>query len=83
MRRYHSLGVAIALAGLVYSGSNAWAQSWCAVQTSVHNHASIMLKHKKLARCMSGAAGCKCVSCYDFTGAVSTVCAALVAPIPK
>ena len=82
MRRYLTLGAAIAMAALVYSGSNASAQSWCAVNTSVHNHARIVLKHKVLTTCAGGAAGCKCVSCYDLTGTVSSVCAPLVAAIP-
>jgi hypothetical protein len=84
MRRYGlSLGLALALSGLVYSGSAsaAWPGA-CAVGTSVHNHARIMLKGKTLAKCMSDANGCKCVSCYDLSGAVYSACYALVAPMP-
>ena len=78
MRRYRlSLYVALAVAGLVYSGSNASAQSWCAVQYTVHNSARILLNHKTIASCTSGAAGCECVSCYTLTGSVSSACYAL------
>lgn len=83
MRRFGlSLGLAIGLAGLVSSGS-AWA-AWpaCAVGTSVHNHARIVLHHKTIASC-SGAQGCKCVSCYNLDGSVYSACYALVAPMPK
>ncbi len=84
MRRYLTLSVAVALAGLVYSASNASAQSWCAVNLSVHSGAKITLKHKVLGTCAGGANGCKCISCYDIVGGgVSTYCAALVAPMPK
>ena len=82
MRRSRlSLFVILALSVLAYSGSNAWAQG-CAVNLSVHNHASILLKHMRLAQCVSGVAGCKCVSCYGFGGAVYTYCNPLWAPIP-
>jgi hypothetical protein len=83
MRRNRlSLYLVLALAALVYSGSNASAQSWCAVQTAVNSHASIWLNGKKLTQCMAGAAGCKCVSCYAPGGSVYSVCYPLVAPIP-
>ena len=82
MRRYLVLCLALALAVVVYSGSNASAQSWCAVKLSVHNHAWIMLKGKRLAQCKSGAYGCKCVSCYVPGGAVKTTCYPLAAPLP-
>ena len=36
--------------------------------------AKILLRHKVLAQCVSGAAGCKCVSCYGFGGGVYTYC---------
>jgi hypothetical protein len=39
------LYVALALSGLVYSGSNAWAQR-CAVQLSVHPYATVFLLGK-------------------------------------
>jgi hypothetical protein len=51
------------------------------VGVNVHNHASIMLKHKRLAQCNS-AAGCKCVSCYNLDKSVSAACYPLVAAIP-
>ena len=84
MRRFGlSLGVALAL---VYSGS-AWAAglTWpaCAVGTSVHNHARILLHHKTIAKCDGKTAGCKCVSCYNLDGSVYSACYALVAPMPK
>lgn len=80
MRRFGlSIGLALALAGFAVS---AQAQTWCAVGTSVHNHARIVLHHKTIARC-AGAAGCKCVSCYNLNGTVSSACFALVTPMPK
>lgn len=84
MRRFRlSLYLALALSGLVSSGS-AWA-GWpaCAVGLSVHNHARIVLHHKTIAKCMAGAAGCKCVSCYGLTGGVYSACYSLLASIPK
>ncbi len=77
-----SVGLALALSGLAFSGS-AWA-AWpaCAVGTSVNNHARIMLHHKMIAGC-SGASGCKCVSCYNLDGSVYSACYALVLPMPK
>jgi hypothetical protein len=84
MRRFGlSIGLALALSGLAFSGS-AWA-AWpaCAVGTSVHNHARIVLHHKTIASCTAGAAGCKCVSCYNLDGSVYSACYALAAPIPK
>lgn len=76
-----SLFLALALSGAGYSGAQAWPLS-CAVGLSVHNHARIMLKGKTLAQCQSGASGCKCVSCYDLSGAVYSACYPLVASIP-
>jgi len=78
-----SVGLALALSGLAFSGS-AWA-AWpaCAVGTSVHNHARIVLKGKTIAKCEGNANGCKCVSCYNLDGSVSSACYALVAPMPK
>ena len=57
---------ALALSGLVYSGSNAWAQR-CTVQLSVHPYATVFLWGRPIAHCMSGAGGCKCVSCWALT----------------
>ena len=83
MRRYRlSLSIALALVALAYAGSNARAEP-CTVGLNVHNHAWILFKHKKLAQCMSGAAGCKCVSCWNLDGSVSSTCFALVVPAPK
>jgi hypothetical protein len=83
MRQYvPSVCIAIALAvGLVYSTSQALAQA-CAVGMNIHHGAWIVLHHQPLTRCVSGAAGCKCVSCYNFNGSVSAVCYPLAAPIP-
>src|SRR4029077_1664879 len=72
---------ALALSGLVYSGSNAWAQR-CAVQLSVHPYATVFLWGRPIAHCMSGAGGCKCVSCWGLNGAVNAACYPLAAPIP-
>ncbi len=80
-RRRLGLFVVIATFVLAYSGSNAWAQA-CAVNLWVHPHAKIVLKHRVLAQCVSGAAGCKCVSCYGLDGGVYTYCNSLFAPIP-
>jgi hypothetical protein len=83
MRRYRlsvCLTVAFA-AGLAYSASQALAEP-CAVGVNVHNHAWIVLKHKRLAQCNS-APGCKCVSCYHLDGSVAAACYPLVAAIPR
>lgn len=83
MRRFGlSAGLALAFSALAFS-SSAWA-AWpaCAVGTSVHNHARIMLHHKTIASC-AGGMGCKCVSCYNLDGSVYSACYALVAPMPK
>ena len=82
MRRYRfSLCLAVTLAaGLVYSGSQAWAQA-CAVGLNVHPHAWILLNHHRLAQC-TAAAGCKCVSCTNPGGSVTSMCYPLAAPIP-
>jgi hypothetical protein len=84
MRRFGlSLGLALAMSGLVYSGTQATPLA-CAVGTSVHNNAKIMLKGKTIATCTGGAVGCKCVSCYDLAGAVYSSCYPLyVVGIPK
>jgi hypothetical protein len=82
MGRYRfSLCLAVTLAaGLVYSGSQAWAQA-CAVGLNVHPHAWILLHHHRLTQC-TGGAGCKCVSCTTWNGSVTSVCYPLAAPIP-
>ncbi|HEX3939078.1 MAG TPA: hypothetical protein VHX43_16355 [Xanthobacteraceae bacterium] len=77
-----SVGLALALSGLAFSGSASAAWPACAVGTSVNNHARIMLNHKMIASC-SGASGCKCVSCYNLDGSVYSACYALFAPMPK
>jgi hypothetical protein len=83
MRRYRfSMCFALALAaGLVYSGSQAFAQGSCAVGLNIHPHARILLNHHTIAQC-NAAAGCKCVSCTNFNGSVSSLCYPLAAPIP-
>jgi len=82
MRRIRlSLCFAVAMSALAYSGAQAAGLN-CAVGVSVHNGASIWLHHKKLTTC-SGAAGCKCVSCYDLNGSVYSACYPLVVPMPK
>ncbi len=82
MRRIQlSVGLALAMSVAAFTGAQA--QTWCAVGTSVHNHARIVLHHHTLAKCVSGAAGCKCVSCYNLDHSVYSACYALVAPIPK
>jgi hypothetical protein len=83
MRRYRfSMCFALPLAaGLVYSGSQAFAQAWCAVGMNIHPHARILLNHHTIAQC-NAAAGCKCVSCTNFNGSVSSLCYPLAAPIP-
>ena len=81
MRRFGlSVGFALALSGLAFSAAQA--QTWCAVGTTVHNHARIVLHHKTLARC-AAAAGCKCVSCYNLNKSVSSTCFPLVVAMPK
>jgi hypothetical protein len=44
--------------------------------------ARILLAHHTIARCNSGGAGCKCVSCYNLDGSVYSACYPLVTPIP-
>ncbi|HUI13057.1 MAG TPA: hypothetical protein VL048_06265 [Xanthobacteraceae bacterium] len=83
MRRFGlSVGVAVALASVAFSGSAFAAFPGCAVGTSVHNHARIVLHHKTIAKC-AGGMGCKCVSCYNLDGSVYSACYPLVAPMPK
>jgi hypothetical protein len=86
MRRYR-LSIFLAVVGLAMSlgYSTSWAQGLpgaCAVGLNVHPGAWILLQHHPIARCTSGGAGCKCVSCYNLNGSVSSVCYPLVAPIP-
>jgi hypothetical protein len=82
MRRFAlSTGLAIAMSGLAFTAANAYGLN-CAVGTSVNNHARIVLNHKTLATC-TGAMGCKCVSCYDFSGAPTSTCYPLVVAMPK
>ncbi len=82
MRRFAlSLGLAIAMSGLAFTAADAYGLN-CAVGTSVNNHARIVLKRHTLAKC-DGAMGCKCVSCYDFTGAPTSTCYPLVVAMPK
>ena len=83
MRRYRfSLCLAFALAaGLAFSGSQAFAQA-CAVGLNIHPHARILLNHHTIAQCAGGAGGCKCVSCANWNGSVTSVCYPLAAPIP-
>jgi len=81
MRRYRlSLWLTIALVGMAVAASSVRAEP-CTVQLNVHNHAWVLLKHKKLAQCM-GAAGCKCVSCWNVNGSASSTCFPLVVPAP-
>jgi hypothetical protein len=83
MRRFRlSLYFALVLSGLVYSGgSSAWAQV-CTVQLSVPPYATVFLYGRPIAHCVSGAAGCKCVSCWTLGGGVHAACYPLLAPIP-
>jgi hypothetical protein len=80
-RRGLFLCLAFALAaGLVWSTSQASAEP-CAVGLNTHNHARILLNHKRLAQC-NGAAGCKCVSCYNLDRSVTSTCYPLAAAVP-
>jgi hypothetical protein len=77
------LYVALALSGIIYSGgSNARAHMGCAVQLSVHPYATVFLWGRPIAHCVSGAAGCKCVSCWGPAGGVHAACYPLLTPIP-
>jgi hypothetical protein len=74
MRRFRlSMSLALALSAIAYSGAQALPLISCAVGVSVHDHARITLKGKTLTTC-SGSMGCKCVSCYDLTGAAYSSC---------
>ena len=85
--RFYRLAICLAVIGLTmslgYSTSQAQAlpSLACAVGLNVHPGAWILLHHRPIARCTSNG-GCKCVSCYNFNGSVSSVCYPLIAPIP-
>jgi hypothetical protein len=85
--RLYRLAMCLAVIGLTmsfgYSTSQAQAlpSLACAVGLNVHPGARILLHHHTIAQC-TGAAGCKCVSCYNFNGSVSALCFPLVTPIP-
>ena len=83
MRRYRfSLCIAFTLAaGLVFSGSQAFAQA-CAVGLNINPHARILLNHHTIAQFVGGPGGCKCVSCANWNGSVTSICYPLAAPIP-
>ena len=76
-----SFGLALAISGLAFTAANADGLN-CAVNTSAHNHARIMLHHHTLAKC-AGAMGCKCVSCYGLDGKPYSQCYPLVVAMPK
>lgn len=85
MRRLSVFAAAIGLTmSLAYSISQAQVLPTlaCAVGTNVHSGARILLNHHTIAQCPPGGAGCKCVSCYNLNGSVSSACHPLVAPIP-
>ena len=83
MRRLRlSLCLAVAVSAISFSGAQAFPGA-CAVGTSVHPYARILLKHKVISTCAAGSYGCKCVSCYNLDGSVSSACFALVAPMPN
>jgi len=75
MRRI-AMCVAVAMSALAFSGAQAAGLN-CAVGYVVHPNATLWLHHHKIASC-SGAAGCKCVSCYDLSGSVYSACYPLV-----
>jgi hypothetical protein len=87
MRRYR-FSICLAVVGLAISLGYSTSQAQglpgaCAVGLNIHPGAWILLNHRPIARCMSGGAGCKCVSCYNLNGSVSSTCYPLVAPIPR
>jgi hypothetical protein len=82
MRRIRlALCVAVAMSALASSGAQALGLN-CAVGITVNPKATLWLHHQKIASC-EGALGCKCVSCYNLDGSVSSACYPLVAPGPK
>ena len=76
-----SLSIALAFGVLAFAGSSLRAEP-CAIGLNVHNHAWILFHHHRLASCASGP-GCKCVSCWNLDGSVSSMCFPLVAPVPR
>jgi hypothetical protein len=87
--RVYRLAIYLAVIGLTmslgYSTSHAQAtlpSLTCAVAVNVHPGARIVLNHHTIAQCTAGGAGCKCVSCYNLNGSVSSLCFPLVTPIP-
>jgi hypothetical protein len=77
MRRIRlAMYVAVAMSALAFSGAQAAGLN-CAVGYVVHPNATLWLHHHKIASC-AGAAGCKCVSCYDLSGSVYSACYPLV-----
>ena len=87
LMRVYRLAMCLAVIGLTmslgYSTSQAQAlpSLACAVGLNIHPGARILLNHHTIAQC-TGAAGCKCVSCYNFNGSVSALCFPLITPIP-
>jgi hypothetical protein len=82
MRRLSMFVAVIGLTmGLGYSAAQA-VPGACAVGVNVHPGGRILLAHHTIARCNGGGAGCKCVSCYNLDGSVSSACYPLAAPIP-
>ena len=83
--RLYRLSMCLAVVGLVtglgYSTSQALPGA-CAVGLNVHPGAWILLHNRPIARCTSGGAGCKCVSCYNLDGSVYSACYPLAGPIP-
>ena len=85
--RVYRLAMCLAVIGLTmslgFSTSQAQASPSlaCAVGMNIHPGARILLNHHTIAQC-TGAAGCKCVSCYNFNGSVSALCFPLMTPIP-
>jgi hypothetical protein len=84
--RLSRLSLCLAVIGLTMSLGYSTSQALpgaCAVGVNVHPGARILLNHRTIARCASGQAGCKCVSCYNLDGSVYSACYPLVAPIPR
>jgi hypothetical protein len=87
--RLYRLALCLAVIALTtslgYSTSRAQAlpSLACAVGLNVHPGARILLNHHTIAQCAAGGAGCKCVSCYNLGGSVSSLCFPLVTPVPS
>ena len=87
--RVYRLAMCLAVIGLTMSLGYSTSQAQvlplptlaCAVGLNVHPGARILLNHHTIAQC-AGGAGCKCVSCYNLNGSVSSLCFPLVTPIP-